>query len=298
MTGWKPRAIYKSDSSRISKVEPRIVFVLTFSRSFIFLGGNGMSVRIRGLNLLDSNLYQRMIIREDLSGNFQVSVIGEKPRVPMIPTSFLFSDDLKRKKDTEKINLLIEHFLRYSRVSKLERNAYLDYYRGDFQVIKGDRELDFQLRNPELKNSIKMIENKYLNDRLAFCEENKDVSNILLRSNWDVYYQKGNDYRDDYLKFYLQENRGALVGREQRFLQEFLYHRFCEIGEFVLLRDRSYLHNLPDGTLITYGASYVCGNLNLWTMSEPVTSCVEEVVEKYNEELTTQKKLQLKMEGF
>ena len=98
-------------------------------------------------------------------------------------------------------------------------------------------------------------------------------------------------HNDNYTVNFLEENE------QKNFLQDFLYSKFKEKDHFAYIEDRN-LYFEGCENYINLGYFVNCGDLCIVINDENLLPDVVSVVDKYNKERESAKKLQLKMEGF
>lgn len=257
-----------------------------------------MGVVIKGLKLMNANSYDKIIIREN-NGNYTVDVKGSLLKIPTLSLSYQFLDSLPGTNSEDKIIYIIEEFLRYSAINCVTDHQYLSRYAGYFSVIKGNRELDLRLINKSKFQCIpSMVMNKYCNDRISFCDYNKDINQIDFYTKGEqTSYQKKDVNFGSYLEFYLITKNNKLPEFEKKFIKDFLNDRLNQIGETATIENKNMWSGHTED-YVNLGYFLTCGNLvvsidNITLLPEFIS-----VVDKYNKTLETEKKMQLKMEGF
>ena len=108
-----------------------------------------MAVKITGLNLLDSNFYDRLLVTEK-NHNYRVYVQKDKKIKPEdifrdkgIAVGQKISDELKQKTDEEKIISIINRFLEYANINMIGKD-YLAYNK-IYDVASGTRKFRMQI---------------------------------------------------------------------------------------------------------------------------------------------------------
>ena len=258
-----------------------------------------MSTTINGLKKLDENYYERILIRKK-EDNYKIEVRGNKSNYMTLESLNKISNYLKNETDSEKIRTIIEYFLRYTTINEISDRAYLDRHDGKFLKAGGSKELYLQIpKKDEFCDIPNMIAIKYFNDRLLFCEENKDINFIELH----VLERKGSYERTEYnfgtrLNFNLMSEGFKLVEEEKIFLKEFILEKFKSIGKPAYIR-REEVYIPSAENYIELGDYLTCGHFRMKLChNTDVINAVTDTVYNYNESLIEAKKKQLKMEGF
>jgi len=255
-----------------------------------------MSVTINGLKSLEANDYERIIIREK-NGKYQIDVKPPKNKIKTSKANWYLSNDLNGKTAEEKIVLIIDSFLRNTKINYVHNNKYLSHYDGKFSGVTGTRELYFQLFTEKLGNIPKMLMDKYFKDRLEFCVLNNAITsyNIWSTSRTSSYERVDANYGSS-ITFHLLQKNGKLANFEKKFLADLIEEKLYESGEKANL-ERKIVDYEETGT-IDFGYFLTCGNLIMRLREQIIVNEVTEVVNKYNKERETVKKMQLKLEGF
>lgn len=257
-----------------------------------------MGIVIKGLNHLDANNYNRIMIREE-NGNYLINIKNNKGKYDGLKTSYRISDILDEQTNEEIIMTIIESFLRNSKINKIKDNEFLDRYNGKFTVVKGTRELDLQVFNPKLSIISKIIINKYLNDRLEFCDKGNINSYEIEPTYNKTSYKEINTVFGKVKRLELLQRNGKTAAFEQSFLKEFISEKLCNQNEIAKIVHRGICtpvncHYVPTETCLT------CGNFHIKLLNPnmDLLNEVTEVVNTYNKEREESKKMQLKLEGF
>lgn len=256
-----------------------------------------MSVKIIGKKLLDVGSYNRIVIREQKEG-YIVNVSGKMPTYPTIKTYCSLSNNLKDKSDSEKIIELVDYFLRNNTINLVMNRGCIPYYCELFNVIKGHSELDLKLRSEELMCIPEMIRQKYLQDRISFMEDNKDVKTFNLYRAAYTAYDKVEDDEEEEISFNFLTNRdGSLIPSEKKFLEEFIFDKFFRGEQPTSLEYKSILYR--PFNRYTYSGYYLTNdNVKVGIFNEQLFEEVDGIVDKYAAESDKFKEKQLKLEGI
>ena len=262
-----------------------------------------MSVEIKGIDFLDRNNYDKMIIAVKRN-NYIVEVIGIEKEYKTIDRDNRWSNILDSKSDEEKIEELINYYLDYSNINEINQYEFIPCYDGLFYGIKGTRQLYMNLNNVKFKDIYSRIQTKYINNRMVFLEKNKDIKNYSIGISRGTSYKKEQyNYLPDSITIKLQgcinQRNGIkdIVQEEKQFLQEFLYDKFSEQESFAHIEDRN-LHSEDCENYVNLGYHVTCGDLSIGIDNVELLPDVVHVVEKYNKERKDAKIKQLKLEGF
>lgn len=257
-----------------------------------------MSVKVDGLKHLDDNNYDRIIIRQ-INDSFIVNVRQQDKNIYTISPQHKLSSELKKEEDIKKIGIIIEEFSNNIRINAIYERKRLDYYDGTFCGAKGSKELDFQIFDSSIKDTLAMVRNKYRNDRLKFWEENKDINNYEITGNsFGSTYEKIEGNTGSILKFSFLSQYDRVFDFEKEFLEELLYSKLYSVGEEAkIVGKRGYFPFAE--TYIDLGNFVECGDFSMrLPMTLTLDRIVRNVVINYNYSLEKVKEKQLKMEGF
>lgn len=261
-------------------------------------GGVIISISIKGSKLIDTNNYEKIIIREE-NERYIVNIKGTDAPYPTLPLSYNFSMDIKDGSDEENVIKIIQRFLDYNNISFLEDGMFLPHYSGRFSVIRGTREMCLQLFNGNFNIIPKMVKDKYINDRLNFCEENKEVNMYELYLNYKgTSYEKKDANFGRYISFNLLGNHKKVAQFEKEFLKNFISNKLYEQGEEASIKESVFYSSNSDNC-VQLGNYLVCGNLSIrLCQNNDLMNTVTSIVNEYNSKREECKKMQLKMEGF
>lgn len=254
-----------------------------------------MSIKINGLKYLDANDYSRIIVRQS-PYKFQVDIKpGKHSELPKIGSDYKMSSSFDRTDEVGTIEKIIESFLRNATIDTVIDPAVLPLYDGNFSVVKGTRELDMRLFNQHFKSIGRKVMDKYILDRLVFCEENKDINRVELytTSRTSSYVKKDGNF-GNYMQFYLKTNNNKLMGFESEFLKKFLMEKFISEDKSAIIREETF-HSVTQDTDISLGMYVTCGNFVAKITSSAIKPIVSEVVCKYNQNKEEQESNQLKL---
>lgn len=281
-----------------------------------------MSVKISTKERLNTNIYNKMIIRE-VDGNYLVNVSNENKDSELTSLSCKVSDGLKKMADINKIICIVESFLNSTLISYIEFGIGHTGYTEKFLKVGGTRTLYLYICNPELiRILVKMIKDKYNIDRYKFCDINTvDNSYSISLNRKESSYGKSvvpceeccrcicDSVCSTYIEFKLMYIQGNIAGFDKKFIERFIYDKLWEYGDVASIVERT--RDVIVGGDTKLGEcidSYdiVCGDLvikfNCTDFSKSyVFNLCNNIVNRYNCELlevTNYKKRQLKMEGF
>jgi len=263
-----------------------------------------MSVKITGLNLLNSNFYDRILINKKDS-NYRIYIQKNKKIKPQdifrgkgIPTEYKFTDELRDKTDEEKIIMIAKEFLEYANISMISRDYFA--YNKIYDVASGTREFRMRLFNPKLQIISQMIINKYLNDRLKCIYENRNINAYTIHLSGRTSYTK--DTTGYHIGLELLIQNGKLAHFEKQFLEDLIYTKLNEIGEYADFGPKQIFTSifLKPEEIMQYRLK--CGDLRIvFDNDRYLIKEVEKIVNDYNN-LHKQKvmhmNMQMKMEGF
>ena len=258
-----------------------------------------MAVKISGLNLLNANMYDRILLTES-EGTYRVYIQKQGNRdLDGIHVGINFSEEIKEQSDEQKIISIVDKFLEYANISTLTKDYQA--YNKIYEVARGSRELAFKTQEAMLEVIKQKVFQKYINDRLKFCSENRNVNFITLSLEGKSSYAKKTS---KHISFSLLTHNCELMGFEKEFLRGFICSRLYEIGEYAMIDSRSYLNSIlvTREELVQY--YLICGDLRIVLGSDRyLIKEVSEIVDDYNiqrkqQNLEQSKKIQLKMEGF
>ena len=286
-----------------------------------------MGVRIKTKLMLDSNSYNKLIIRED-DGNFFVKVSGDKLDEKFEFLSYRLTDSLKSMTDSEKIIAIVESYLENAFVNSIESSRTCLGSPGLFIKVSGSRELYIRIENKELLNRVvKMIKEKHIRDRYYYIMNSdiKNSYNIVLNKGVSCYNrefiscddceyridcEKSNGVCPKQIQFRLMFSNGKLVSFDEKFIERFIYDKLWDVGLIAnvieIVHDICLCGGEKVGTVVD-GYYITCGNLkirfNCSVFSrEYVMNICNNIVNRYNNELNERdnniKNKQLKMEGF
>lgn len=262
-----------------------------------------MSVKITGLNLLNANVYDRILITERNS-DYRVYIQKNNPQKKEVfsrfkgtPIGYKISEELNNKTDEQKIIIITKKFLEYARINKISKD-YISYNK-IYDVASGSREFRMQIFNSNLKVISQMVIYKYLNDRLKFICENQNINSMTVSLEEHSSYIKS----PYHISLELLKQDGKIVDFEKDFLEDLIYTKLNEIGEYATVEPRIYLTKtfLDTEELMPYVLR--CGNLIINIVNDRyLLKEIKKIVDNYNINLHKQKTLhmdmQMKMEGF
>ena len=218
-------------------------------------------MKIIGKKHLNENLYSTITIHDDKI------YIYSHDKMPTIPSSYKFSDELKGKSDEEIIEMVIDHFLRNTKLYCIVNN--------EIYGVRG-RKLIINVNIPI--NVKRKIVAKYENDRLNHfyeTEENKyDITTIESLSE----YSKN--------KYTFATNKGKIATIELTFLHEMIERTFK--NEEIFIDQEGYYTAIISKTKRIELNSYILLNI--------CHNKINEIVSNHNNLIANNRKMQLKLE--
>jgi len=273
-----------------------------------------MALNFNGLNLLDSNRYDNIMIRGLLTENrqdFQVDVKSLKTDFKGLPFCFKFkgeavmtkfSEQIRDIDDKEKVIEIVKKYLEYSQISEIKNLSRLPYYKGWFNVIRGTRNLYLQIYGSDTEIIPSLILKKYIDDRLMFLNDNKDVNLYQIDVGYNsTSYEIKKQEDKEYIRLSLFSKDYMISEFEQHFLKDFILDKLYRSGmdaRFVYITSiNQFTKNINN-----YGYHIVCGDLVIYFHSigrdASLLEQIKTYLQEYNESLKQNKMMQLKLEGF
>jgi hypothetical protein len=252
-----------------------------------------MNVIIKGIENLDANDYEKMIIKQK-GDDYQVTIKGQTQYMKVI-TSGKISDELKNATGNDQIKRLVEYFLNYSKINCLMNIGY----DGRFTTAKGSRHLELQMGKNSQRDIFEMVIEKYINDRLNFVSSMKSVSyyEFSCSSTHTSYGFKENGHEPS-ISFNLIGNNGRLHAFEREFLEGFIENVLEHAGERATLgrkrqMDSNGRFSLEDEVYFT------CGDIKIKLFKDAtIITEVQKMVQSHNKIIESSKAKQFKLEGF
>ena len=254
-----------------------------------------MNIKINGKSKLDSNDYERLVIRYS-DEKYLVNVNKKRTSFPTVKLNNIFSDRLKKVSPEEQVIEIIDYFLRNNQINEISDFKYLSHYEGVFTAVKSNRsimalQIPRRIKNDDILNNIIF---KYRNDRYNFLEKNKNINSfeISIEKDSSSYSRRklwDNEDYESYIKLCIRKSF------DDKFLKEFLFEKLYEQGYNAYLKESFIINN--DIGYIGLGWYILCGNLKI-KVDEKIVPFVMEIIKKYNLEINDIKKKQLKLEGF
>lgn len=258
-----------------------------------------MSVKFNGLNKLDKNCYDNIVIKENPdNGDYQVNVKGETLKYGLQTTlPISFSKRIKKLSDEQKISEVINYFLENHQITLI--GIKIVSYNNRYSRIESNyASLLLQMYHPLTEFSACIT--KYQKDRAEFLQQHSNITNYIVSTSFSessYNLAKYDDKEAIYLK--VKTTRENIWNVDKNFLKEFIHEK--------LANNESEAYP----SLIVYGtyamqfnkdlayAKIRCGDLEFIINDQYLLdSVVYEVVKEYKESLQEQKTKQLKMEGF
>ena len=201
--------------------------------------------------------------------------------------------------DTEKVIEIVKKYLEYSNVTEIKNLCHLSHYKGWFNVIRGTRNLYLQIYGSETKIIPQLILKKYIEDRLKFLNDNKDVNlyEIGIGFNSASYGTRKQEDKECISISLFSENC-MLFRFEQEFLKKFIFDKLYEVNKEAKLVYITSQYQFTEN-INNYGYHIVCGDLVicLKALDKILLEQIKTYIQEYNENLKQNKMLQLKIEG-
>ena len=185
-------------------------------------------MKLNGINLLNSNWYNYIMIRNINEHNIKVKV-KSKNKVKTIKENNSFYNKIKKLDNKNQINEIIKYYLRNNKIKYINEKEKLDYYDGFFISLRGSRDLFLQLKNGIIyRETIDEIINKYQKDRLDYIYNNEFKNIEIYLSSKEMYYQAYNDSRkfdevgEEVLRIVLKTKNDKMLPFEEKFYKEFI----------------------------------------------------------------------------
>lgn len=280
-----------------------------------------MRVNIKGKKKLDANYFERIDISEESKKEqYSVVVYGNKNLFKVNNVGIKFSEQIKGMGSEERVMEIIQRYLENVKI-----NSIGNFYRKNEWInIKGNngnKILKLHLLNSKFDEILKIINNKYLNDRYEyFWNNNINKLNLVLdskKSSYSVYpiecdncnYRaecldnRDNNFTcDTYVNYSVKTDKDTGVFMFERiFLTEYLNYRLWQIGDEAVVKNNSIER---DNSLNKYISSYIikCGDFELYFPHNEEFMFIFDIIDNYNNQLleirSNEIKRQLKMEGF
>ena len=274
-----------------------------------------MAVYFKGLNLLDSNRYDTIMIRgvsfEGLQ-NFQIDIkelkpefIGSKEYLKFKGERVAqrFSLSLKEMTDEQKIVEVVKKYLEYSSINEIRDFCHLSNYKGWFNVVKGTRNLYMQTYGFSDKLMQQLIIKKYIEDRLKFIADNEFVNSLQIELGYHLTsYKKEQIDNNERISLKLFSKDNKVSEFEQQFLKELIFNKLYQQAKEAELKhitsNEQFTHDIH-----AFGYYITCGDLliQLNGIDTDINLLLEQIkayIVEYNKQLKNSKILQLKVEGF
>ncbi len=242
-------------------------------------------MKIKGKNALNANIIKRLV--------FDFDEIRATSGVKAYPNNGTILNRIKELSDDEQRKEVLEMFLSGDTIHTIiPMIKYNDKWYIRVEMSSG-RLLDLRLKDTiENKNLIRMINNKYKQDRYL----------KLLNGEYDSYYL----YYSKTLGYY-EAHEIKESGNEQRIFVAKLFEEYKSAYELVkTIIDKELINKGIDVNADTLGFShalnsifsiYKVGNKTIGVFSE-YNELVNDYINKLLKEQVEAKKLQMKMEGF
>lgn len=218
-------------------------------------------MKIIGKKHLDENLYSTVTIHDDKIYFYSCD------KMPTIPSSHKFSDELKGKSDEEVIEMVIDHFLRNTKLYCIVNNEIYGV---------GGRKL---IINVNIPSSVKRkIVTKYENDRINhFYETEEKKYNISTMESLSKYSKN---------KYTFATKKGKIATIELTFLKEMIEKVFA--GEEIFINQDGYYAAIISNTKRI--------ELNSYILLKICHNKIYEIVSNHNDAIINNRAMQLKLE--
>lgn len=273
-----------------------------------------MSVKIEGIGKLRSNFYDKLVIREEQGyGTYRVNVDGKKINHATEVVGDRFSDDFKELGDINKIKLIVEDFVSNTKICGITDLIALPRYGGHkFNVVYGNfgyKEMLLQLFNGSFRDTYKMIQDKYQQDRFDFCYEERGVKTFKIStSNTSSAYtldldKLHNCAKDvEYFKHIMLKEKGfKITDDEKKFISDFVINVFSKFGDEISV-EKVYNTEYEFTSHEVLGYMLKCGNVKIYLPKYQPLLFILNLVSDYNLNVKKEKdkcmKRQLRMEEF
>ena len=268
-------------------------------------------VVVKGLEKIDVNNYREIVIRDTDEG-YLIDIRDNNSSEISESNLESLSIRLDGMDDGSQIIEFIKKYLEYGKINGTT-GIRIRHNDGICMYALGDRKLLLEIAgsdlSDELRSTVKMVENKYIQDRYDFCYKNEGIKSFKIDvtdyiSSYGIrrdklYYQdKGEEEEIIYLN--LRHSKNGLIPSEYRFISEFIidiFSRFDEEIKIVKVLDTDYEY-----TKFVSGYVLKCRDIRIYFPRYLELLWIFGLVNKYNNELNSAresvKKRQLKMEGF
>lgn len=253
-------------------------------------------MKVNGIKYLNSNLYDKIIIRR-LEEGIKIDIKG-KSKINTIKTSTIFYDEIKNLSDKEKISEIVEYFLRNNKIQHLEDRKKLTHYNGKFTVIGGPRELLMQIKKEDIDNNIlKLLKEKYIKDREEFLIKHNDIELICIGESFykSSYQMIENDfYREvPYININLKQCRGKLEDFEYDFFMKFIEEKINNSEKIICVspKEKAIIELRAGEVYLKCDECTIC-------LSHELYLRIQHLIYNHNLLFEETKKLQLTFEGY
>lgn len=241
-------------------------------------------MKIEGVKNLNKNWYTNMYLNPR-----GIRVTGGE-NIPTIKTGISFSDTLKGLSDEEKLDKILDYFLRYTVVDTLSDNYF--HAGNRYLLIGGTRTLKSTI--PFTKKQNKKIQLKYQMDRInALSEVSTEKYNISLSSGCTSY-----DIDEDVTTIVLCSKEGKIVEMDEQFIESYLPTLF---GDNIVHIEQVYEYDEPHHYFKMFMGDFIKGCDKEIKISYQLRPLISRIILNHNyrvRKMEEQKKLQMKLEGF
>lgn len=256
-------------------------------------------MKLIGAKYLDANDYEKLVIR-NYNEDLKVNVEG-KVRCKTLKADFPFTKDLRTKDEDDTVVELVDYFLRYNLINKVEECVCFPRIAGYFiGVLSDKRNMFLQISLNDITKQIpKKILDKFHLDRYIFCISNDEIK------NYEIYTSNVSSYKEEEtedkrtMKIYLKrKNCVTLTGAETEFFEQFLREKLKAYEEEVHLEkeDDFYTYKLVSPLDKRYYLKF--GDICITMKGNILLPTLDKVIMEHNDEINNAKSMQLKMKGY
>ncbi len=180
-----------------------------------------MSIQIKKIKLLSYHDYSKVNILEK-DNNYKVTIYSNSNDTTL--------SNYSNENDLEVIKDFINIFLSTNNISYLKEET-------NSLVALGKNELILNSSN-NLYQFFPSFLDKFQQDRLKFLEANQDINYYEIKmDNYSKYSLEENCF-DEFISIDLKAVNNSLTTREKNFLKHFLYHKFTDLKQEVIIEPK------------------------------------------------------------
>lgn len=254
-------------------------------------------MKVRGINYLDDNFYDSLIIKEGKTG---LDIIAKGPDLNSKTISAIpVLKSLDRLSLEQLKNELIRYFIRYNKINLIEDNYV--YHGKIYSKISSNRSnmllsLNYSDLNRELFNE---VIDKYEQDRL--CEvykNNLDIDQYSVitsptRSQYSIFNDKVNGEIVKKIKLHLRCKDGKILESEKVFLLGVIKDKLSMECEDAVI-ERSNYYDFDHERVFLGDYILECGSLKVEFKDEDLLSLLSDLVQEHNYNANRQYRIDLK----